>query len=312
MKSQLHTVLGANGATGIGIIKELKIKKLPIRAVSRSQKPLDGLEAMQADLLNPQATRDAIKGSGYVYLAIGLPYSSKIWKEQWPVIMTNVIEACSEHDAKLIFLDNMYMYEHPLPVPFDENRSQATRTVKGKIRKEIVLQLLDAISSGKIEGVIGRATDFYGSYANNSLFHISFLERMLDGKNPQLLVKPDILHTYANTTDNGRALVELALDNSTHGQVWHLPVGEPITFHEILEICNRVLGGDFKLSVIATPIRKILMLFMQPLRELEEMRYQFDQPYVMSWEKFRKHFPNFKVTTYEDGIRDMIKTLGKK
>lgn len=311
MNSQLHTILGANGATGLGIIEELNLRKLPIRAVSRSQKPQDGMETVQADLLNPKATLDAIQGSGFVYLAVGLPYNSKIWKKQWPVIMNNVIEACSENDAKLIFLDNMYMYEHPLPVPFDENQSQATRTIKGQIRRDIASQLMNALSDGKIEGVIGRAADFYGSHAQNSLFYISFLERMLDGKNPQLLVKPDLLHTYANTTDNGRALVELALDRSTHGQVWHLPVGKPITFHEILEICNRVLGSDFKLSVIATPIRKFLMLFMQPLRELEEMRYQFDQPYEMSWEKFRNHFPDFQVTSYEDGIRDMIKTLGK-
>ncbi len=311
MKSQLHTILGANGATGIGIIRELKIRKLPIRAVSRSQKPQDGMETMQADLLNPQATRDAVKGSGYVYLAVGLPYSSQIWNKQWPVIMQNVIEACSENDATLIFLDNMYMYEHPLPVPFDEDQSQKTSTVKGKIRKKISSMLLNAISRGKIDGVIGRAADFYGSHAQNSLFYISFLERMLDGKNPQLLVKPDVLHTYANTTDNGRALVELALDSTTYGQVWHLPVGKPITFHEILDICNKQLDSDFKLSVIASPVRKILMLFMKPLRELEEMRYQFDQPYVMSWKKFRNHFPDFKVTTYKDGIRDMIKTLGK-
>lgn len=309
MKSQLHTILGANGATGIGIIEELKSRKMPIRAVSRSQKPQDGMETAQADLLNPQAIRDAVKGSSYVYLAVGLPYNSQIWKKQWPVIMQNVIEACSENDAKLIFLDNMYMYEHPLPVPFDEDQSQETRTVKGKIRKEIASQLLNAISEGKLDGVIGRAADFYGSHAQNSLFYISFLERMLDGKNPQLLVKPDVLHTYANTTDNGRALVELALDSSTHGQVWHLPVGEPITFNEILDICNRELDSDFKLSVIASPIRKILMLFMKPLRELEEMRYQFDQPYVMSWEKFRNHFPEFQVTSYEEGVRDMIATL---
>lgn len=312
MNAQLHTVLGANGATGIGIIEALKVRRLPIRAVSRSQKEQDGMEAVQADLLNPQATRDAIKGSGYVYLAVGLPYSSKIWEKQWPLIMNNVIEACSLNGAKLIFLDNMYMYEHPLPSPFDENQSQATRTVKGQIRKDIASTMSSAISDGKLEGVIARAADFYGSHAQNSLFYISFLDRMLDGKNPQLLVNPDVLHTYANTTDNGRALVELALDSTTYGQVWHLPVGNPVTFHEILEICNRVLEGDFKLSVIASPIRKLLMLFMPQLRELEEMRYQFDQPYVMSWEKFRNHFPEFQVTSYEDGIREMIETLGKK
>lgn len=312
MKSPLHTILGANGATGIGIIQELKKRDLPIRAVSRSQQPQEGMETQQADLLDPQSTRIAVKGSGYVYLAIGLPYDSQIWDKQWPVIMQNVIEACSEYNAKLIFLDNMYMYEHPLPVPFDENQSQDSRTVKGTIRKKTASQLLSAISDGKIEGVIGQAADFYGSYARNSLFYISFLERMLDGKNPQLLIKPDVLHTYANTSDNGRALVELALDPSTHGQVWHLPVGKPITFHEILDISNRVLNSDFKLSVIATPIRKVLMLFMKPLRELEEMRYQFDQPYEMSWEKFKNHFPDFQITSYEEGIKDMVETLGKR
>ncbi len=73
MKNQIHTVLGANGAIGKAVIKELDIRQLQIRKVSR--KPT----WVQADLLRKEDAERAIECSSYVYLCIGLPYNSKIW-----------------------------------------------------------------------------------------------------------------------------------------------------------------------------------------------------------------------------------------
>lgn len=70
----------------------------------------------------------------------------------------------------------------------------------------------------------------------NSPFYISFLERMLQDKGPQTLVSADIEHTYANVLDNGRAFAELALNDDCYDEIWHLPVGEPITTIEMLAL----------------------------------------------------------------------------
>ena len=301
----LHTILGANGAVGRAVIKELSKRNIPVRAVSRKSS-IAGLENKNADLLDAQQTLEAIAGSAVVYLCIGLPYRTKVWKTQWETVMSNVIEACSVHQAKLVYLDNIYMYAPPLPVPFDENAPQGPISEKGKARQRTTAMLFKAIEDQKLDAVIGRSADFYGPGAVNSSTYISFLERMLQGKTPQTLSNPNVPHTYANVEDNGRALVELALNEDCYGQAWHLPVGPPITTNGLLDIFNKVLGTDFKVSVMPTFLRKILALFIPPLKEVGEMLYQFEQEYVMSYEKFKKRFPDFEVTTYQKGIEDMV------
>lgn len=52
----------------------------------------------------------------------------------------------------------------------------------------------------------------------------------------------------------------------------------------------------------------LLALFIKPLKEAQEMSYQFDNDYIMSDAKFRAHFPDFKTTTYQDGIHKMVES----
>ena len=303
MKNQIHTVLGANGAIGKAVIKELEIRQLEIRKVSTKPR------WVQADLLRKEDAEKAIDGSSYVYLCIGLPYNAKIWETQWPQIMQNVIDACEKSQAKLIFLDNIYMYASPLPVPFDESTPQNPHSKKGKTRKQTADLMIKALRDKKIKGLIGRSADFYGEGAVNSPFYISFLERMLQDKGPQTLVSADIEHTYADVLDNGRALVELALNDDCYGEVWHLPVGEPITTNGMLAIFNEKLGSNFKVSVMPTLLKTILPIFIPMIKEAKEMEYQFAQKYVMSDHKFRQRFPNFNVSSYQDGVNRMVESF---
>lgn len=309
MNNNLHLVLGGAGAIGGAVINELKKRKVLVKAVERSKK-VEGIETVTADLSDLIQTKKAIQGASYVYLCAGLPYRSDIWLKSWPKIMKNVIQACTEHRARLIFFDNVYMYgPPPLPIPFDEMSSQNPLTKKGKARKETADLLLAAHNAGKVKALIGRSADFYGPYAVNSSFYIKFLENIQKDKAPQVLGKPGIKHTYAYTEDNARALVNLALDDSTYGEVWHLPTGNPITIDEVATIFNKNLGKDFKVSYMSRILLKILSIFISPLREVGEVLYQFDAPYVMSWEKFKKKFPDFKVTPYNEGIEKMIQSF---
>lgn len=76
----------------------------------RPKKVNDTDEAVAADLLDQEQTLRAVEGSERVCLTAGLPMDTQLWKEQWPVVMTNVIKACSVHKAKLVYFDNTYMY----------------------------------------------------------------------------------------------------------------------------------------------------------------------------------------------------------
>lgn len=308
--NSLQTVLGASGSVGRAVVEELLNRGLPVRAVSRSlDKP--GVATVPADLLQPYEAQRAIEGSTHVYLCVGLPYTAKVWQRDWPVLMRNVIAACSANAARLIFLDNVYMYgPAPLQVPFDENHPQQPVSEKGKARKKTLNLLKNAMKEGEVEALIGRSADFYGPYATNSMLYVSFLERMLKGKAPQLLFPPDVPHTYSDTVDIGRALVALALAEDAYGQAWHLPVNPPITMEEATAIFNQHLGTALKASMMPFWVQRLLSLFIPPLREVREMNYQFRSPYIMSDQKFRERFPDFAVTGYEEGLGRMVQHFG--
>ncbi len=261
---------------------------------------------MQADLLDRRQTELAISGSDFVYLCVGLPYEHKVWADQWERIMANVIDACVDNDAKLIFLDNVYMYTSDLPNPFDERTAQQPSSKKGVVRKKVADLFMQAIESRGLRGLIARSADFYGVGASNSVFYLSFLERVLKGKAPQLLSAGNVKHTFANVDDNARAMVDLALCEDCYGQVWHLPVGTPITMDEALGIVNELRGTSFENSVMPGLLKRILPLFIPILKEAKEMEYQFENEYVMSYAKFSARFPDFEVTAYKEGISEMI------
>ncbi|MEN7551497.1 NAD-dependent epimerase/dehydratase family protein [Rapidithrix thailandica] len=307
---ELHTVLGANGAMGRAVFKELQRRQLNFRLVSRKKMP--GFpESITANLLNRDEAYEAVGGSQFVYLCVGLPYSTEVWKNQWKIIMQNMIDACAKYGAKLIFLDNVYMYSQPLPIPFDEQTAKNPQSNKGKIRKDIADMFLQAIASGKITGLIGRSADFYGEGVTNSILYISLLEKMRVGKRPLSLSHGKVKHTYANVKDNGRALVELALCEDCYGEVYHLPVSRPITLDEIVEFFNEELKTNFKLKVMPKIMLKLLSYFVPILRESSEMQYQFEQEYIMSSHKFLSRFPGFQVTPIEQGLKEMVNFFRK-
>ncbi|WP_373492613.1 NAD(P)H-binding protein, partial [Aquiflexum sp.] len=92
--SSLHTILGSTGNIGTSLAKDLTAFTANIRLVSRNPKTIMGNEELViADFLNEEAVDKAIAGSGTVYLVAGITYRIKIWREQWPIIMGNVIKA---------------------------------------------------------------------------------------------------------------------------------------------------------------------------------------------------------------------------
>nr|WP_321451222.1 NAD-dependent epimerase/dehydratase family protein [uncultured Carboxylicivirga sp.] len=306
MNQTLHTVLGASGAVGQSVLKVLKEKEIPARAVTRTKK-FDGVETVSADLLNVEEVEKVVQGSSVVYLCVGLEYKTDVWQRDWPVLMDNVMEACSKYGAVLIFLDNVYMYgPAPLQGKFDEGYTEQPLTGKGKVRKAIDDKLKASFRHGQLNGIIARAADFIGPNANNSVFYFSFLERLLKNKAPQSLLPRGPKHTYANTIDLGRALVELALEPETYNSVWHLPVGDPVSVDELMVVFNDVLGTSYKVSYMPRFMIKGISWFVPVVKEFEEMLYQFEYDYIMSYEKFKKQFPDFKITPYREVVKQMI------
>src|SRR5690606_29531676 len=167
-----------------------------IRQVSRHPRRINPTdEVVSADLLDPEATAKAVAGSEVVYLVAGLKYDATVWQAQWPQVMRHVIDACKRHDARLVFLDNVYAYGR-VDGPMTEATPFNPTSRKGEVRARIASMLLDEMRSGGLRAMIVRSADFYGPGATNSFPHVLVFERIRKGKAPQWIGNPAAVHTF--------------------------------------------------------------------------------------------------------------------
>ena len=108
----MQTILGANGQIAEELARSLhKNYTTHIRLVSRNPKKINDTDQLfPANLMDAETTDKAVEGSDIAYLTVGLPMNARLWAEQFPVMMRNIIEACKNHQCKLVFFDNTYMY----------------------------------------------------------------------------------------------------------------------------------------------------------------------------------------------------------
>src|SRR5437667_9778744 len=98
------TILGAGGAIATELVNGLAARNEPIRLVSRKPNLVPGAaEAVAADLSNLDDTLNAVSGCRIAFLVAGLKYDVKVWRELWPRIMRNAIEAAKRANARLVF-----------------------------------------------------------------------------------------------------------------------------------------------------------------------------------------------------------------
>src|ERR1700693_899628 len=152
----MQTILGAGGAIGTELVRELARARQPVRLVARNPKPVEGAEAVSADISNLDQTIEAVSGSTVVHLLVGLKYDLKVWREMWPRIMDNAIEDRKGSGARLVFFDNVYMYGK-VDVVMTEETPFRPCSRKGEIRAEIATTLLNEIKAGNLKALIARS-----------------------------------------------------------------------------------------------------------------------------------------------------------
>src|SRR5215212_1540186 len=154
----MQTILGAGGAISNSLAKELLQYTDKIRLASRHPKQINANdELVTTDLTDATATANAVKGADVVYLLAGLQYKLKVWQQQWPVIMQNAIEACKQHNAKLVFFDNIYMYDVNSLGNMTEEAPINPPSKKGAVRAAIVQKLMNEVNAGNINALVARS-----------------------------------------------------------------------------------------------------------------------------------------------------------
>ncbi len=306
----MQTILGSGGAIGVELAKALVSYTKEIRLVSRNPKKVNPTdELIPADLLNYADVQKAVHGSEVVYLTVGLPYNLKVWQESWPRLMENVVNACMENNSKLVFFDNIYMYDkHHLNGMTEENPINPP-SKKGMVRNKVVDMIMEKIRQSKLTALIARSADFYGPKIHGTSMLTEMVFKPLSlGKKANWMGSVDFKHSFTYTPDAGKATALLGNTDDAYNQIWHLPTAsDPFTGKEWIEAIAGEMGVKSNYRVATKFIVKIMGWFMPIMKEMVEMLYQYEQDYVFDSGKFEKRF-DFRPTPYLTGIREIVES----
>jgi nucleoside-diphosphate-sugar epimerase len=300
----MQTILGANGTIGSLLAKELVTYTDKIRLVSRYPRKVNETdELFPADLSNPAVVDQAIAGSDVVYLVVGFDYKLEVWEEKWPRLVKATISACIKHNARLVFFDNVYMYDINSIQHMTEGSPYNPPSKKGAVRKKIAQMIMDEVKAGRLMALIARSADFYGPGNDKSMVIEMVYKNFLKGKAANWPVDKNKKHSFTFTPDAAKATALLGNTDDAYNTVWHLPTDKNIlTGSEFIALFAQEMNTRNRIFVLPVWMIKLIGIFMPVMKEFPEMMYQYDRDYYFDSSKFDKRF-KFKTTTYQEGVK---------
>lgn len=291
MEKEMHVIFGA-GQVGVTLANILLASGKSVRMVKRSPGGVPtGIELLLGDATDAAFCHQACAGATAVYHCMNPAYFAKVWMEVLPRYMDNLIAAAGAVGARLVVLDNVYMLGRTGGKPMNESSTSNPCSKKGEIRARVAERLFDAHRQGKVRAVCGRASDFYGPRGKLTLFGDFFWKPVLAGKAAMLPVNPDVVHTYHYIPDVAQGLALLGgADERALGQVWMLPCQPVVTTREQVRRFEPFLGKSIQVKSVPRWLLTSMGLFVPMMRELGEMAYQWDEPFVVDDSRFREYF----------------------
>jgi nucleoside-diphosphate-sugar epimerase len=230
---------------------------------------------------------EALAGASVVYDCMNPSYDK--WPEQLLPIARGALHGAARAGASLVALDCLYMYGRPHGA-MREDSPLTPCSKKGELRVQLAAERFAAHRRGDVRVAVGRASDFFGPNLPQSAFSDRFYQRVLAGKPAECMGDPDQLHSYTYVEDIARALATLGGDTRSFGEVWHLPTPAAETTRQLNVRMGRALGLDIKTARLPKWLVRGSGLFQPIMRELHEMMYQWETPYVLDDSKFRATF----------------------
>ncbi len=289
-EDRLHVVFGT-GQVGRTLAACLAGRGLAVRAVARHRPPglADGIDWRAADATDPDAASDAAKGAAVVYQCLNAPYTQ--WPERFPPLQRGVLAAAERTGALLVALENLYGYGPTGGKPMTEDLPLAATTVKGRTRATMTADLLAAADAGRVRVAIGRASDFFGpGVTEGSTLGERVFGNALAGRRADFIGHPDLPHTYSYVPDIAVGLATLGADTRAAGQVWHLPGPATVTTRALLDLVAAEVGHPVGIRSVPKLAVRALGLVNPLMRELAEMSYEFDEPFVLDTSKYEAAF----------------------
>lgn len=268
------------------------------------------MEVTAGDAGDPAFAAEAARGAAVVYQTLNPPYPE--WNTQFPALQSGVLAAAESTGARLVSMENVYMYGRPDGRLLTEDRAYNAHTKKGQLRARMSQELLAAHREGRVEVAIGRASDYFGPRggAQSNLGDRVF-PADLAGKTANVLGDPDQPQTYTYIPDIGEGLAVLGEHPDAPGEIWHLPNDpETRTTRELVDMIYKHAGQPrTRLRAVPPLLLRGLSLINSTVRELLEMQYQFEEPFIVDSSKIADRL-GLTATPLDQAIAETLVDYG--
>jgi nucleoside-diphosphate-sugar epimerase len=299
----MKTILGT-GQLGLAIM-QLLLDKNPnesILLVNRSGKlnvsiP-QNVQVTAADVTSKTAMEAIFSRSDLIFSCTDMPYDK--WADFYPATATALAHALSKTRARLVFADNLYSYGNVLGKEMHELMPHTAKTKKGKIRAGVINTLLFSGNEFNNRVAFVKAADFIGPRIDKGLFGTDFLHNVYNGKTVRLFGNIALPHTFTYIKDFAAAMINVGTANDAFAQIWHVPNAPALSLDKWLHLFEVISNKKINKSVTPKFVIWIAGLFNHFIKELYEMAYQFEYPYLVNHDKYVSRFGNH--STYPSDI----------
>lgn len=299
-----HCIVGA-GQVGNRLAEILVAQGHTVRQLSRRGNHVAHAQGISVNASDKDALLAATAGSDVIYNCLNPAYHR--WPQDWPPMAGNLLAAAE--GRVLVTLSNLYGYGH-VTAPMTEETPLAATTRKGRVRAAMWMLALTAHQDGRLQTVEVRASDYIGEAGEQVIFGERVVPRIKDGKPVTVLGRSDLEHTWTYTDDVAAFLALVATDDQAYGRAWHVPSNDPRTQAQVVADIAAVLEVPVpKIRTAGAGMLRTAGLFNASMRELVEMLYEFDRPFVMDSSAAQDTF-GMKPTAWDIVIEQTVRRNG--
>jgi nucleoside-diphosphate-sugar epimerase len=277
-----HVIVGA-GPVGAATAVELAERGHEVRLVSRRGRGPEhpGVERVAADAADGAALAGQLRGAAVLYNCAN-PSGYDRWAVEWPPLAAALLTGAERAGCRLVVMGNLYAYG-PVDGPLTPDLPLRATGTKGRMRAAMWRDALEAQRQGRVEVTEARASDFIGPGPTDQA-HLGerVVPRVLAGRTVRVLGAPDQPHSFSYLPDVARTLATLGTDERAFGRAWHVPSPPALTQAATVAALAAAAGRPAP-KVVGLPrwALRTAGLVSAQVRELDEVRYQFERPFVL-------------------------------
>ncbi|MGF0118032.1 NAD-dependent epimerase/dehydratase family protein [Promicromonospora sp. Marseille-Q5078] len=277
-----HLVVGA-GPVGRHVAALLAARGSDVTVVTRSGRDtgVAGVAHAAVDASDADALARAADGADVLYNCAN-PGDYTQWERAWPPLAAAFLSAAERTGAVYAITGNLYPYG-PVDGPMTEDLPDAATDHKGRLRARLWADARQAFDDGRLRGAVEvRASDYLGPGVGGNGHVSRVLPTALRGRRVTMMGRTDLPHTFTDVGDVARTLVAAAEDPGSHGRTWHVPSDAPRTQARALADVLAAAGHPpVRVGSLRGPALAAAAAFSPLLRELRELIYQWERPYVL-------------------------------